>query len=48
MATADEVLANVITKTTVDNTFVINTDLRTITIPSQIKSLGVESFTSVV
>lgn len=43
MATADEVLANVITKTTVDNTFVINTDLRTITIPSQIKSLGVES-----
>ena len=43
MATADEVLTNVIAKKTVDNTCVINTGLRTIAIPPQIKSLGVES-----
>lgn len=40
MATADELLSGV---SSVDNTFVIDSDLRTIRIPSNVTNLGVES-----
>lgn len=43
MATADEILARATGRSSTDNTFVIDSDLRTIIIPPGINNLGVES-----